>query len=130
MLRVGAPLDDVEPLEKIRIYDSRVEVPPHYDTFAEFHYAYHYGDSYIPFVKQEEPLRVECQHFLDCIQRGQVPLSNGRQGMDLVRILEAASASLQRGGGPVSMKAESPTAAPEHVTRPEAPARQLAGVPV
>jgi len=37
--------DDVEPLEKIRIYDARVEVPPHYDTFAEFQYSYHYGDS-------------------------------------------------------------------------------------
>ena len=36
--------DDVSQLEKIRIFDARVERPPHYDTFAEFHYAYHYGD--------------------------------------------------------------------------------------
>ena len=40
--------DDLQTLEKIRIYDVRVERPPHYDTFAEFHYSYHYGDSYIP----------------------------------------------------------------------------------
>jgi predicted dehydrogenase len=97
--------NDVEPLEKIKIYDSRVEVPPHYDTFAEFQYAYHYGDSYIPYVKQEEPLRVECQHFLDCILRGELPLTGGRQGLQLVRILEAASASLKIGGGPVSLQA-------------------------
>jgi predicted dehydrogenase len=51
--------DDLEPNEKIRIYDVRVERPPHYDTFAEFHYSYHYGDSYIPHIQQEEPLRVE-----------------------------------------------------------------------
>ena len=40
--------DDVAPLEKIRIFDTRVERPPHYDTFAEFQYAYHYGDMYTP----------------------------------------------------------------------------------
>src|SRR5687767_5547402 len=49
--------DDVQPLEKVRIYDTRVETLPHYDTFGEFHFAYHYGDSYIPYIKQEEPLK-------------------------------------------------------------------------
>jgi predicted dehydrogenase len=95
--------DDVAPLEKIRIFDARVERPPHYDTFAEFHYAYHYGDVYAPYVKQEEPLKVECQHFLDSIKNGSVPLSDGRQGMQLVQILEASSESLRRGGGPVEL---------------------------
>ena len=85
--------DDVAPLEKIKIYDSRVEVPPHYDTFAEFHYAYHYGDMYVPYIRQEEPLKVECQHFIDCIRTGSKPLTSGEQGRDLVRILEAASLS-------------------------------------
>ena len=59
--------DDTEPLEKLKIYDARVEVPPHYDTFAEFTYSYHYGDAYIPYIKQDEPLKLECQHFLDCV---------------------------------------------------------------
>lgn len=90
--------DDVEPLQKIKVYDARVERPPHYDTFAEFQYSYHYGDCHIPYLKQEEPLRVECQHFVDCIRTGKAPLSGGRQGMQLVRILEAASESLRRGG--------------------------------
>ena len=44
--------DDVVPLEKIRIFDARVETPPHYDTFAEFHYAYHYGDMYVPYINK------------------------------------------------------------------------------
>jgi predicted dehydrogenase len=93
--------DDLQPLEKIKIYDVRVDRPPHYDTFAEFQYSYHYGDSYIPHIKQEEPLRVECQHFLDCIRTGQKPVSSGREGLEMVRILEASSASLRENGAPV-----------------------------
>jgi hypothetical protein len=85
------------------VFDTRVERPPHYDTFAEFHYAYHYGDVYIPYIKQEEPLKIECQHFLDCIRNGTTPLSSGKRGMDLVQILEASSESLKRGGGPVDL---------------------------
>jgi len=95
--------DDVAPLEKIRIFDARVESPPHYDTFAEFQYAYHYGDMYVPYVKQEEPLKTECQHFLDCIKNGTPPLTDGKQGLALVRILEASTKSLERGGAPVEL---------------------------
>lgn len=93
--------DDVAPLEKIRIFDARVERPPHYDTFGEFHYAYHYGDVYAPYIKQEEPLRTECQHFLECIRDGKRPISCGVQGLQLVRILEASSESLRHDGSPV-----------------------------
>jgi predicted dehydrogenase len=95
--------DDVAPLEKIRIFDARVERPPHYDTFAEFQYAYHYGDISSPYLKQEEPLKVECLHFLDCIRESKSPLTCGDRGLELVRILEASSASLKLGGAPVSL---------------------------
>jgi predicted dehydrogenase len=95
--------DDVAQLEKIRIFDVRVERPPHYDTFAEFHYAYHYGDVYAPYIKQEEPLKTECQHFLDCIRDSTTPLSDGAQGMDMVKILEASSLSLQQHGSAVRL---------------------------
>src|ERR1041385_7574126 len=95
--------DDVAPLEKIKIFDVRVEVPPHYDSFAEFQYSYHYGDVYAPYLKQEEPLKVECQHFLDCIRNGTTPLTNGRRGLELVKILEASSASLKRNGAAVEI---------------------------
>jgi predicted dehydrogenase len=96
--------DDVATLEKIRVFDARVERPPHYDTFAEFHYAYHYGDVYAPYIKQEEPLKTECQHFLDCIRHGRKPLTSGEQGLQLVRILEASSLSLKQQGSPISLK--------------------------
>ena len=95
--------DDVAPLEKIKIFDARVERPPHYDTFAEFHYAYHYGDMYAPYIKQEEPLKTECQHFLDCIRDSRTPLTNGERGMELIKILEASSQSLKQGGGPIEL---------------------------
>jgi predicted dehydrogenase len=97
--------DDVSQIEKIKIYDARVERPPHYDTFGEFHYAYHYGDMYVPYIKQEEPLKSECQHFLDCIREGISPLTNGKQGLELVRILEASSLSLKQGGAQVILPA-------------------------
>jgi predicted dehydrogenase len=95
--------DDIASPEKIKIYDVRVERPPHYDTFAAFHYAYHYGDTYCPYIKQDEPLKTECQHFLDCIRTGQTPLTSGRSGMDIVRILEASSVSLKQQGAPVEL---------------------------
>jgi predicted dehydrogenase len=95
--------DDVAQQEKIKVFDTRVERPPHYDTFAEFHYAYHYGNMYVPYIKQEEPLKVECQHFLDCIRTGTAPLTNGERGLELVRILEAASESLRDHGAPLDL---------------------------
>ena len=93
--------DDLAPLEKVRVFDMRVERPPHYDTFGEFQYAYHYGDMYAPYIKQEEPLKTECQHFLDCIKHDVTPVSCGTRGTELVRILEASSASLKLGGAPI-----------------------------
>lgn len=106
--------DDVTQLEKIRIFDARVERPPHYDTFAEFHYAYHYGDMYAPYIKQEEPLKAECQHFLECIHEGTQPLTDGQQGLDLVRILEASSVSLKRSGAPINLVNPRPNARKVH----------------
>jgi len=107
--------DDLPTHEKIRVYDVRVERPAHYNTFAEFQYSYHYGDSYIPRLQQEEPLKVACQHFVDCIEKKAEPVTSGRQGLELVRILEAASASLKANGAPVIF-----SQAPERVSVSEA----------
>jgi len=97
--------DDLEPAESIKIYDKRVETPPYYDTFAEFHYSYHYGDMYSPYLKQYEPLKKECQHFLDCIETGDKPESSGDDGLQVVQILEAASESLKKGGTEIKIAA-------------------------
>jgi predicted dehydrogenase len=95
--------DDVEPIEKIKIYDKGVDVQPYYDSFGEFQYSYHYGDMFSPYLKLVEPLKVECQQFLDCIRTGAKCQSSGLEGLEVVRILEAASASLKNGGGKVAI---------------------------
>lgn len=99
--------DDVAQIEKLKIFDARVEIPPHYDTFADFHYAYHYGDMYVPYIKQEEPLKIECQHFLDCINHKAKPISGGQQGLEMVRILEASSLSLKQQGTAIDLSTQS-----------------------
>jgi len=95
--------DDLEPLHKISIYDVRVETPPHYDTFAEFQYSYHYGDLHSPYIKQTEPLQVECRHFLECISTGKTSMTSGRNGMELVKILEGANKSIKNNGARVEL---------------------------
>lgn len=97
--------DDIEPMEKIRIYDTRIERPPHYDSFGEFHYSYHYGDSFVPYIEQSEPLGQMCQHFISRILDGAPALSCGRRGLEVLRILEASSQSLRSNGAAVNVAA-------------------------
>ncbi|TKB23222.1 Gfo/Idh/MocA family oxidoreductase [Desulfopila sp. IMCC35006] len=96
--------NDIEPNEKVKIYDKRVETPPHYDTFGEFQHSYHYGDMYSPYIKQDEPLKIECQHFLDCIKTGDTPISGAEESLRVVQILEASSTSLKNGGNKTEIK--------------------------
>jgi predicted dehydrogenase len=124
--------DDLQTHEKIRIYDVRVDRPPHYDTFAEFQYSYHYGDSYIPHLQQEEPLNLACRHFIDCIETNSAPLTGGRQGLDMVRILEGASASLKMSGAPFVFSTgngSSPVAARRNGSSQSVPAGKRPKVP-
>jgi predicted dehydrogenase len=93
-----AVYDDVESLEKIRIYDKGVEVPPYTSTYEEFQLSYRYGDVVIPHISHMEPLRIECNHFLESIQKNKQPLSNGESGLRVVKVLEAAERSLANYG--------------------------------
>jgi predicted dehydrogenase len=96
--------DDAEPLEKVRIYDKHVDAPPHYDTYAEFQFSYHYGGMQAPFVQPAEPLKAECEQFLRSIETGELSPSNGVEGMKVVRVLEAASRSLKVQGASVPLE--------------------------
>jgi len=104
--------DDLQPLEKVKIYDARVDRPPYYDSFAEFQYSYHYGDMRAPFIRQEEPLKVQCRHFIDCVQGARTPDSSGREGLEVVSILEAATASLRQNGTAMPVASSSPGVVP------------------
>lgn len=89
--------DDVSLTEKIRIYDKGVLMPMT-DSFGEFQLSYRHGDIRIPYMEWREPLRLEVEHFLHCIRTGDTPLSDGRQGLAVTAVLEAADRSLSRGG--------------------------------
>ena len=103
-----AVYNDIEPLEKIKVYNKGVECPRYSDTFGEFHYSYRYGDTWSPVdISQDEPLKLECLHFLECIKTGKKPLTDGKNGLDVVRVLHAADISLQNAGGRVQLNSKS-----------------------
>ena len=90
--------DDLEQQEKIKVYDKSVTAIRHTDTFGEWQFAYHYGDIVSPYIRFEEPLRLECQHFIECIREKKRPLTDGWNGLRVVQIIEAAQRSLKNGG--------------------------------
>ncbi|MCS6885835.1 MAG: Gfo/Idh/MocA family oxidoreductase [Acidobacteriota bacterium] len=92
--------DDVEPREKLRIYDKGFDEPKEYLTYGE-QYTLRDGDIFIPAIKMAEPLRLECQHFLDCVATRKRPLTDGVNGLEVLRILDAAQQSLDNDGTPV-----------------------------
>ena len=96
--------DDIAYQEPIRIYDKGVSVQPYYDTFGEFHFSYRYGDILTPRVVENEPLKVETEHFIDCVLNHRRPRSDGVSGLRVVSVMEAADASLHRDGALMPVK--------------------------
>ena len=95
--------DDLDPLAKVHIYDKGVDNPPHYDTFGEFLCSYHYGDIHMPRFQESEPLSTMCRHFLECIETGAAPRSDGESGLRMVRLLEASDRSIAGNGAEVEV---------------------------
>ncbi len=95
-----AVLDDMQAMEKIRIYDKGVEFKGGFLGYGE-DLTLRFGDIVVPYVKMQEPLRLELQHFVDCVRTGSRPRSDGYNGLRVVRVLQAAQQSLERGGEPV-----------------------------
>jgi predicted dehydrogenase len=93
-----AVFNDMENEQKIKLYDKGVNAPNYTSgDFGDYQYSYRSGDIAIPNIRFTEPLRQECQHFIDCIVSRTEPLSSGRDGWDVVKILEAAQRSLDNG---------------------------------
>ncbi len=112
--------DDVSSLEKIRIYDKGVTVLPHYDTFGEFQLSYRFGDIFIPRLDDSEPLKVACQHFIDCVTAGLEPRSSGAHGLEVVRVIEAANRSLANSGAMIPVRSRatsSPVPGPQKLSK-------------
>lgn len=96
--------DDLEPAEKVKLYDSGVEgLALNTDTRAELRRTYRVGDVLSPRLDITEPLRNECAHFCECIRTGQTPRTSGDAGVAVVRVLEAATQSMREGGRTVEL---------------------------
>ncbi len=109
--------DDVDPDHMIQVYDKgvdRVPVPAgagataadpreRLETYGEFKLWLRWGDLTVPKIKFTEPLRNEMAHFVACVETGQRPLTDARNGLDVVRVLEVADESLRAGGRPVEI---------------------------
>ena len=94
--------DDMDLAEPLRLYDKQVTAdriaPGYVDSFASFRASVREGDITIPKVPLGEPLKAECDHFLECIETGAKPLTGGAEGLAVVRALEALQRSA-RGRG-------------------------------
>ncbi|MBI4688817.1 MAG: Gfo/Idh/MocA family oxidoreductase [Nitrospirae bacterium] len=91
--------DDLDPAEKVKIYDkgiilSKADEKSTYQSLVQ----YRTGDMYAPAVDGTEALKVEIEHFADCIKNRKNPITDGEAGLRVVRILEAANKSLKKGG--------------------------------
>jgi predicted dehydrogenase len=87
-----AQFDDMDLERKVTVYDKGFDEPA--QGYGE--YITRSGDIYSPRLPNREPLRIECEHFVDCIRTGQPPRSDGHSGLRVVRVLEAAQAALDR----------------------------------
>ncbi len=102
--------DDMSSDHKIQIFDKGItrnnvsSSLEHYSNFGKFQLIHRAGDLWIPRIDFPEPLKVECRHFLDCVITRKRPLSDGYNGLRVVRILEAAQESMTDSGHAVEVK--------------------------
>jgi predicted dehydrogenase len=95
--------NDLDPLERVRVFDKGVTpvVPEEPLTFGEIQFMLRDGDITSPAIAVGEPLKNQCGHFLHCIRRGELPLTDGPRGRDVVRVIEAIDESIAQRGVPV-----------------------------
>ena len=96
-----AVFDDMQPREKLRIYDKGVNRPPEYRSYGES-LTIREGDIFIPRLPNVEPLTVQFKHFLRVVRGAETPRADHADGVRVVRVLDAATRSLAQGGAPVS----------------------------
>jgi len=99
--------DDVVANEKVRVFDKGVTIAeglaaPSYESYGEF-LSLRQGDILSPHIPMREPLRELVKHFADCMDHNRRPLTDGRSGLAVLRVLEAAQRSLDLGGQPISL---------------------------
>jgi predicted dehydrogenase len=97
-----AVFDDMEASEKLRIYDKGVDRAGEVVAYGDV-LSVRSGDILIPKLSLQEPLKLECQHFVECVRERRAPITDGESGLRVVRVLAAAQRSLEQGGAPVAI---------------------------
>ena len=96
--------DDLEPSEKIKVYDKGVSITDDPRQIHEMRVGYRTGDMWAPKLEGTEALMVEAEHFLDCIETRKTPLTDGRSGLRVVELIEAATSSMRGRGETVHLR--------------------------
>jgi predicted dehydrogenase len=96
--------DDVSMTEPVRLYDKGVAAERPYTTFGEFHMVLREGHIVIPKVAMFEPLMQQANHFIRCVRERCLPVCDGRKGLAVVSVLEAALESLKNRGSIISVR--------------------------
>lgn len=90
--------DDLEPSEKVKIYDKGITVSPNAEAVYDMLVSYRSGDMWAPRLDNTEALHTEALHFIDCVENSKRPETDGQAGLRLVKIVEAAERSLRARG--------------------------------
>jgi predicted dehydrogenase len=98
--------DDMESSEKVKVYDSGITVTNSPEDVYKLLINYRNGDMHSPRTDTTEALAVEVSHFAECITKGTRPITDGQAGLDVIRLLEAASLSMKDRGRLVPMPAQ------------------------
>lgn len=98
--------DDLEPSDKVKVYDRGVSVGGDAESVYRTLVSYRTGDMWAPHLDLTEALRTECRHFVLCIEKGLTPATGGAAGLEVVRVMEAASLSMKSRGRPVKLVRE------------------------
>src|SRR5262249_50407135 len=100
--------DDLEPSEKIKVYDKGIDITDDPEQVRKMLIGYRIGDMWAPQLDTTEALSALTAHFVDCVLKLQKPDTPGQMGLAVVRVLEAATRSMRRNGELVQLKALEP----------------------
>jgi predicted dehydrogenase len=96
--------DDLNTLERVRVYEKGVSLlSPEAASYGEY-YQLRDGDIISPRVEVSEPLKNQCKHFIECVNHNYPPFSDGRAGLDVVRVMAAVDRSIEQNGVPVAVQ--------------------------
>lgn len=97
--------NDLNTMERVRVYEKGVTpAAAEASSYGEYHFLMRDGDIISPRVEVSEPLKAQCRHFLECIAQAVLPFTDGKAGLEVVRVMTAIDRSIQNKGAPVDVR--------------------------